>query len=259
MGPHASTRSSEQADRILDLLVRILRDRGLASLNQQAKSLGIPLSTAYRFATRLRAARLIARAGRGCFSASVELTALITGSVLHRLIAENSRPHLQRLARRLRLTVHMGVIEDDMVTYLVKLHGGGPNLLTRAGTQLEAYCSAIGKVLLAALPKSELERYLRSGPLVALTPNTITKPAELKRELATIRTRGFAVDAQEVLENMRCVAVPVCDRRGNVVVALSASRLLEGTGSHVEGRILKDEARILAQLRRCKRQIEAEL
>jgi DNA-binding IclR family transcriptional regulator len=163
-----------------------------------------------------------------------------------------ARSHLQRLAHRLRLTVHLGVIEEDMVTYLSKVHGGGPDLFTRSGTQLEAYCSAIGKVLLAALPDSELERYLSIGPFIPLTPKTISAPEELRKALVAIRSDGFAIDAEEVLENLRCIAMPVRDRHDGVVAAVSVSRQLDARDN-------ADESRILIALRECTRRIEAAL
>jgi DNA-binding IclR family transcriptional regulator len=236
----------------MGLLIRILRDRGHVSLRNQAESLGLPVSTAYRLARQLHEAGLISRTGRGSFAAGIELARLTAGILPARVTTDTAGPHLQRLARRLELTVHLGVFEEDMVTYLSKVHGGGPDLFTRSGTQLEAYASAIGKVLLAALPDSELDRYLRIGPFIALTSNTISSPAGLRNELLAVRSAGFATDAEEVCENLRCIAVPVRDRHEGVVAAVSASRQLESRG-HCDERV------ILQALRDCAHKIEADL
>jgi DNA-binding IclR family transcriptional regulator len=243
---------TQPAGRATALLIRILRDRGRVSLPEQAGSLGIPVSTAYRLAGQLHRAGLICRVGRGYFSAGLELARLTTGVVPLRVTTETAAPHLQRLALRLGLTVHLGVIEDDMVTYLSKVHGGGPDLFTRGGTQLEAYYSAIGKVLLAALPDSQLDRYLGVGPFIALTSNTISAPEELRRELIAVRSVGYATDAEEACENLRCIAVPVQDRHSGVVAAISAARSLR-SGHNT------DEGGILRALRDCARRIEADL
>jgi DNA-binding IclR family transcriptional regulator len=144
------------------------------------------------------------------------------------------------------------MIEEDMVTYLSKEHGGGPTLFTRSGTQLEAYCSAIGKVLLAALPDSELDRYLGAGEFVALTPKTICSPAELRKELGAIRSADFAIDAGEVLEDLRCVAVPIRDRQKHMVAAVSVSEKLGSTSA-------TEEHVVLTALRDCAQRIEADL
>ena len=247
-----TTRVAPESDRVLRLLKQILRDHGEIPLSSQAKSLGLSLSTAYRLVSRLRAVGLVRRCGRGAFSAGLELVELVTGTESRRLMARVARPHLKRLARRLRLTVHLGILEKDMLTYLIKEQGGGPKLFTRSGTQLEAYCSAIGKVLLAALPAAELDRYLGAGPMVPLTPNTIIEPNQLSRALADIRSDGYATDAEEVIENLRCIAVPIHDHHGHVAAAVSVSR-------HFAAGDKIDEKQILAALRDCVRRIEADI
>jgi IclR family acetate operon transcriptional repressor len=246
-----SLRSLPESDRIIALLIRILRDRGEVSFRNQAASLGLPLSTAYRLVSRLKGAGLVRRFGPGSFSGGLELVRLTASIELRQLTVDIARPHLRRLARRLGLTVHLGILEEGMVTYLVKEHGGGPELFTRSGTQLDAYCSAIGKVLLAALPAPALERYLGEGPLLPLTANTISQPEQLRRALSVIRTEGFAIDAEEVKEKVRCVAVPIQGHHG-IVAAASVARQLDRSGK-------SDEGRILDLLRDCARRIQSDL
>lgn len=243
--------SSPESDRVLTLLMRILRDRGRISLRKQAESLGLPLSTAYRLVARLKEAGLVRRCGRSAFAMGLDLVKLTATVEPKRLTAQIARPHLKRLAQRLRLTVHLGILEGDMVTYLVKEHGGGPELFSRAGTQLEAYCSALGKVLLAALPVAELERYLATGPMIPLTANTITTPKQLEKALSLIRSAGYAVDAEEMIEKLRCIAVPIRDRHGNVVAAVSVARQLDKDTS--------DEGVALELLRDCAQRIGSDL
>jgi IclR family transcriptional regulator, acetate operon repressor len=234
------------------LLLQVLRDGGQRRLREQAAALGMPLSTAYRLTAQLQHAGLISRASRGAFTIGFELQCLTAEFNRERLLADIARPYIRMLAHRLKLTVHLGVIEDDMVTYVVKEHGGGPLLFTRSGTQLDAYCSAIGKMLLATLPARELDRYLSSGPLIPLTSHTITEPDKLRRTLQRVRVEDLAIDAEEAADNLRCIAVPVRDRRGIIVSAVSAARQLD------PGRRLNDD-RILNDLRVCAARITAEL
>jgi IclR family transcriptional regulator, acetate operon repressor len=241
-----------EAGRVMALLVQVLRDGGQKRFREQAAALGMPLSTAYRLTAQLQHAGLISRAGRGAFTIGFELQRLTVEINRARLLADIARPYIRMLAHRLKLTVHLGVIEDDMVTYVVKEHGGGPLLFTRSGTQLDAYCSAIGKMLLATLPEPELDRYLSSGPLIPLTSHTITEPDKLRRALQRVRVEDLAIDAEEVAENLRCVAVPVRDRRGIIVSAMSASRQLAP-------RRRSNDDRILSALRVCAARITAEL
>jgi DNA-binding IclR family transcriptional regulator len=111
-----------------------------------------------------------------------------------------------------------------MVTYRIKTGRGAHDLFTRTGLQLEAYCSGIGKVLLAHLPVAERHAYLAAGPFVALTSHTITDPARLAVALDAVRAEGFATDLGEIVEDLQCLAVPVRQPDGRVRAAISVSR-----------------------------------
>jgi DNA-binding IclR family transcriptional regulator len=78
-------------------------------------------------------------------------------------------------------------------------------------------------VLLAALPDDDVESFIMEGELVPLTPFTITTAAAFRAELTLVREQGYAIDDREHHASMRCIAVPVRDRDGRAVAALSAS------------------------------------
>jgi IclR family transcriptional regulator, acetate operon repressor len=226
------------------LLARVIRDKGNSSLRDLASELDIPLSTAYRLISAQKRAGLLRAAGRGRFSAGRELLDLASGFDARLELAEAARPHLRRLARQLRRTVHLGVLENDMVTYLVKEQGGEAKIFTLEGMQLEAYCSAIGKTLLAALENDERERYLTAGPFVALTPQTITDSGELRKSLEAIQKFEYAVDHEEVSEGLRCIAIPLRDRCNHTVAAVSVSQ------TTCSGALIEDQV-LLASLQEC--------
>lgn len=120
-----------------------------------------------------------------------------------------------------------------MVTYELKAGQSAGDLFTQVGMQLEAYCSGIGKVLLAHLPEPAQTAYLSTGPFPALTNQTITDPVLLKDELDIVLRRGFALDDEEVVAGLQCVAVPILKQNGAVIAAVSASRAT-GTGPSTE-------------------------
>jgi DNA-binding IclR family transcriptional regulator len=90
------------------------------------------------------------------------------------------------------------------------------------GRRVPPHCTALGKILLA-YDYEALERILAKGSLPALTPNTITNPEVLKRELERVRSQGYAMDWEEFHEGTICVAAPVRNYRGRVVAAISVS------------------------------------
>jgi DNA-binding IclR family transcriptional regulator len=226
-------------DKSAALLHLVLADGGRTPLRELAERLGLPLSTAYRLLTAYRRVGLVGAVARGRYAAGLELVDLAARADRHAILAGAARPALRRLARQLRQTVHLGILEADMVTYLVKEHGGGPKLFSRAGMQLEAYCSGVGKMLLASLPKEERDRYLAAGPFIALTPRTMTDPDALRDALVVIRRQGYAIDNEEVVDGLRCLAAPVRRRSGDVEAAVSVSRAATPGERTAEGETLE--------------------
>jgi DNA-binding IclR family transcriptional regulator len=219
-----TTRQSSTLAKGLRLLHAIVCDGGHSTLTELARQEAIPLATAHRLAATLEEEGYVDRLTRGCFLPGRVLIdlQLARPDPTQRLASRLRRP-LGRLARRHRVLLHFGILEDGMVTYLVKENGGEVDLFTAESMQLEAYCSAIGKVLLAALPSKQLDNYLRAGPFVALTPNTITNPDAIRGELEVVREAGLAFDRHEIREDLYCFAIPVSGPDGNVIGALSSS------------------------------------
>jgi len=89
------------------------------------------------------------------------------------------------------------------------------------GSRLPAYCTAIGRALLAHLPQHELETYLARVPLKAMTEFTVVSPERLAGILAGVRQAGYALVDEELEIGLRSIAVPVRGASGNVVAALN--------------------------------------
>src|SRR3546814_16325806 len=104
-----------------------------------------------------------------------------------------------KLSRRTCRVCHLGVLEDGMMTYLIKEGDAQDHTLSRQGMQLEAYCTGLGKALLAHMPETERNDYLSSGTFVPLTPNTLTPPEALSAEFARIPRYGYALERHSVV------------------------------------------------------------
>ncbi len=209
-------------ERALDLWVQVMSDPDCV-LSELAAKLGVPASTAHRWIAVFERRGLVARIGRGRYSAGLVLAQMAGLTETNIILAAVARPLLRRLGHPSGRTAQLGVLEDDMVTYLVKEGAGANTLFTREGMQLEAYCSGIGKVLLAYLPPEVLDLYLDEGPFIRLTANTLTEPEVIRAELQQVQFQGYALDRAEASEEVFCVAVPVQDAGGHVVAALSVS------------------------------------
>lgn len=133
-------------------------------------------------------------------------------------------PLLSELASSCRETVHLTVLNEFEVFYLDKVESSQSiGMMSRVGNKSPAYCTGVGKVMLAHLGDEDLAAFFRSIELTRHTPNTITDPAEMKLHLRRIREQGYAIDDSEHEAEVKCVAAPVRDRNGKVIAAISIS------------------------------------
>lgn len=210
--------------RTLAMLDAVILDGGVSSMSEIARTVGMPIATAHRQIVTLVAEGYLTASGNGRHVAGARLLDLVHRLDEKQVIANVAAPILHRLAGKVRSVAQLGTFEKDMVTYRIKTGHGAHVMFTRVGMQLEAYCSGIGKVLLANLPEPERAAYLAAGPFVALTDRTITDPACLAEELMTVREQGFAIDDEEIAEGLICMAVPIRKPDGSILAAISVSQ-----------------------------------
>ena len=235
--------------RTLATLEALITGDGSRSIADMSRDLGMPAATIYRQIATLIEEGYLMRLGNGRYVAGARLRGLLQHVDEKLVITSAAAPMLHRLAGKLRSIAQLGTFENDMVTYRVKTGQGSSTLFTKVGMQLEAYCSAIGKILLAHLPEQERAAYLSTGPFVPLTDKTIVDPAILRDELETVRERGFALDQGEVAEGLSCIAVPLRTGDGRVIAAISVTQ----TDQAAERR---GQAAVLAMLRDTAQDIE---
>lgn len=229
---------SSTLDKGLSLFNRILADEGATGIGALAEEMGLAASTARRMVAAFERQGLLIRASHGRYIGGPALYRFAGDKGRHRLLTLAARAHLARLARDLDVTAHLGVLETDMVTYLVK-EGRDGRVISTESMQLEAYCSGIGKALLAFLDAAARETYVAAGGFVALTAQTIIDPDGLRDELARIRQRGFAIDNREIADDLVCLAVPLLNGDGVAVAALSVSGALVTLGTRPVGMLLE--------------------
>lgn len=134
-------------------------------------------------------------------------------------------PELEALRDDIKETVHLAILDHMEIVYLEKLPGlhAIGLMSSRVGGRSPAYCTGVGKVLLAYQRGPVLEEYLGGHELHRFTENTITTQEALKVELAEIRRKGYGLDRGEHEYEVRCVATPIFNLRGEVIAALSIS------------------------------------
>ena len=233
-------------------LLEVIAGRGECSVADLAEGSGLPFSTTHRIMQTLLDRSYILSLGRGRYALGPAVLRLVMAAPLRKLLADIARPLLTTLTRKDHVHAHLGILDAEMVTYLVRCAYGLHPIASVEGAQLEPYCSAIGKVLLAYKAEGELNAYLKDDDFVALTPKTITTAAGLAAELCKVRQRGWAVDNEEIVMGLRCVAVPVFDAAGCVCAAISASapvtRLPEGAEDPIRQKLCAIADQIKARI-----------
>lgn len=127
-----------------------------------------------------------------------------------------------RLAERTGLICRVAIWDYDAA--LVTLSAAPRDaqfLAPRIGPRVAAYCSSIGRTLLAYLDTKELNAYLKKTQLIPLTPHTVTRRDILRKELKQTRELGHAVNNQELSLGRASIAVPIFGSNGNIAAAIS--------------------------------------
>ncbi len=139
-------------------------------------------------------------------------------------LKRHAKPHLNRLLLEINETVHFCILDDGQVFYVEKVEPErSVRMACTVGSRAPAYCTAVGKAMLAELTDAEVNSIIRHWGLKPITKNTISTATELKAELRAVRTRGFAVDNEEKEEGLRCVGAAVRGHSGKLIAAISVS------------------------------------
>lgn len=132
------------------------------------------------------------------------------------------QPWLDRLSEELGESSSVSILDEDEIVYVARAaQRKVMSIALMPGSRLPAYCTSMGRVLLAALPEPDAVRRLLLRPLVARTPLTLTEPDAVMAEVRAVRCRGYAVIDQEVELGLRSIAVPLLNARGTTVAALN--------------------------------------
>lgn len=132
------------------------------------------------------------------------------------------QPWLDKLSDGLGESTSVSILDGDEIVYIARAaQRKVMSISLTPGSRLPAYCTSMGRVLLAALPKGEAETLLKFKPLKVRTPHTITEHDKLSLEIQNVREQGFAMINQEVELGLISIAVPLINTHNHVVAALN--------------------------------------
>jgi len=230
--PHSKTQKATNSpyqiqvlDRALAILDTLSVEGPDLSLAEISHKLGLHKSTAHRLMMVLDRHKLIERNSvNGRYRLGLKLFELGTRAVSQLDLRERARPFLEKLVLEASETVHLCILDDSEVVYLDKVEPArSVRMATSVGRRNPAHCTAVGKAIMAYQSEAQVEEIVRKQGLRAMTANTITSFAELKKELNAVRERGYAVDNEEIEEGVRCVGCVVRNFSGEPLAAISIS------------------------------------
>jgi IclR family acetate operon transcriptional repressor len=202
----------------------VARSEDHASLAAIVHNLGVPKPTVYRLLRELRDAGWVrpCTGARGGVSAGPRLESLALTLVRNGGSRVARRSALSRLAAKLGETCNITALDGTRVLYLDRVESESPlraNL--QPGSHIPLHCTASGKLFLAYLPKARRERLITQIGLERLTQRTIVDRRQLEAELERIRKQDYAMDNEEYVAGLTCVAVPVRSAEGKVIAAVA--------------------------------------
>lgn len=153
-------------------------------------------------------------------------------------VFETARTEVDELATETGEVANLATMEFDHGVYLYRSRGDrAVSLATYAGMDFHLHCTALGKAILASLPREEVRSIIETGGLPAETEQTITDPEDLYEELQTVREQGYSTDKEEITPGLRCVAAPITDGEGTVLGSISVA----GPTNRMRGTRFEDE------------------
>src|SRR5258706_4700629 len=196
-------------------------EMGISAL---AARLGLAKSTVHRLATTLVEYDILEQ-NRETGKYRLGLALFELGALVRRKMdaASESRGQMHALVESTGETVQLAVLDHLSVLYIrIRESRQAVRMSSSPGSRAPAHCTSVGKVLLAHQPPEIVKQVVDNG-LTRYTENTITSPERLFDELASIRTRGYAIDDEEIEVGLRSVAAPIRDHTGQVTAAISVA------------------------------------
>jgi IclR family acetate operon transcriptional repressor len=219
--PGYQTRALTRALDILDSFVANKQPVSLATLHH---SLGLPKSTIVRLAGVLQQHHYLRKREDG-YELGPRLLELGWLYLQSHGVFDFVNPVLQRLRDEARETVCFATLVGSDVVHVDVVPSPNPvHFRTDVGSRTHAHSSALGKAILAMLEDSEVREIVGVGPYLRLTGNTLVTWDALEAELATTRTRGYALDDEESVTGLRCIGVAAeAPVMGKVAISISSS------------------------------------
>ena len=212
--------------RLFALLETVASKDQLFSLQSLVEETNIPKPTLHRMLQQLESAGLLSRSEDSRqYGTGVRLRKLAENLLLNDTFHGARHGVLRALVNEVGESCNLTALSGSEVMYLDRVETPAPlRFYLHSGSRVPVHCSASGKVFLAGMTPAQRQRLLAHAPLEAFTPKTLTDLAALEEEIKQVKRQGYALDNEEFLPGLLCVAVlvPSASGRSNLCVAAQA-------------------------------------
>ncbi|MBK6388073.1 MAG: IclR family transcriptional regulator [Rhodoferax sp.] len=212
--------------RLFALLEVVASKDQFFSLQSLSEETNIPKPTLHRMLQQLESAGLLERNGDNRqYGTGVRLRKLAENLLLNDTFHGARHSVLRSLVNEVGESCNLTALSGSEVMYLDRVETPAPlRFYLHSGSRVPVHCSASGKVFLAGMTPAQRQRLLAHAPLEAFTPKTVTNLDALEEEIKQVKRQGFALDNEEFLPGLLCVAVlvPSASGRSNLCVAVQA-------------------------------------
>lgn len=219
-------RYSQSLERGLAVLGRFTPERPVLGIADIADSLGMSRSTTHRYVITLVALGFLEQGVSHKYRLGLRMTDLGMSALNSNGLRGHTRPYLNALRYRTSYTTSLSVLDRLEILYVERARSFRRwqhkiDLNLRAGSRLPAYCTAMGKVLLASLPEAEQRELIGETELVLRGPNSITSKKALRIELEQVLENGMAANNEELVPGLVSIACPIRRKNREVVAAVN--------------------------------------
>jgi IclR family transcriptional regulator, pca regulon regulatory protein len=218
---------SQSLERGLAILSSFRDGRALVGISDLGRELGLSRSTAHRYVATLAALGYLQQdAPTKKYRLGPRVLDLGFSAINSMELREVAAPHLRDLSDSTGFTVNMAILDDLDIVYVERVRSGQArqreiDLNLHVGARLPAYCTSLGKVLLAYLPADDQRDRLARTTFTRRGPNTLTTRAGFAAELRKIRSQGFSINNEELAYGLRSIAAPVITHDGAAAAAIN--------------------------------------
>ncbi len=219
-------RYSQSLERGLAILSCFTPQRPVLGIADIADELDMSRSTTHRYVITLVALGYLEQGASRKYRLGMRVTDLGMSALNSTGLREHSRQHLEELRQRTSYTSNLSVLDGEDILYIDRARSfrrgqSKIDLGLRPGSRLPAYCTAMGKLLLAHLPEAELDELLSEMKLTKRAPNTITNKKALRDELGEVAGAGIAVGNEELAPELYSISAPVRGETRDVIAAVN--------------------------------------